>query len=39
VTLTLFEAAGIQIGGSYLRIGAEDGGNAFRFGVGAVFGF
>jgi len=39
VTLNLIEAVGIRIAGSYMRIGTEDGSNAFRFGVGAVLGF
>jgi opacity protein-like surface antigen len=39
VNLRLTDAVGIRAYGSYIRIGAEDGGNGFRFGAGLVFPF
>jgi opacity protein-like surface antigen len=39
VNLMLTDAIGIRAYGSYIRIGAEDGGNGLRFGAGLVFPF
>jgi opacity protein-like surface antigen len=39
VNLRLTDAIGVRAYGSYIRIGAEDGGNGFRFGAGLVFPF
>jgi len=39
VNFALTERFGVRVGATYLRVGASDGGNAFRFGVGAVIPF
>ena len=39
VNFALTDRVGVRVGASYLRVGGSDGGNAFRFGVGAVIPF
>ena len=39
VTLPATERIDVRVGASYLRIGADDGGNAFRVSVGVVYPF
>jgi opacity protein-like surface antigen len=39
VTLPATDRIDVRFGASYLRIGADDGGNGFRLGVGVVFPF
>ena len=39
VNIHVNDAFAVRVGASYLRVGGSDGGNAFRFGVGAVVPF
>ena len=39
VNFGLTDRIGVRVGASYVRVGGSDGGNAFRFGVGAVIPF
>ena len=39
VNVNVSDGLAVRAGASYLRIGGEDGGNGFRFGVGLVFPF
>jgi len=39
VNFNVSDAFAVRVGASYLRVVGSDGGNAFRFGVGAVVPF
>ena len=39
VNFNISDAFAVRVGASYLRVGGSDGGNGFRFGVGAVVPF
>ena len=39
VNFSVSDGLGVRVGASYLRIGGDDGGNGFRFGVGIVMPF
>jgi hypothetical protein len=39
VNLRLSDALAVRVGAGYLRVGGNDGGNAFRFGAGVVIPF
>jgi opacity protein-like surface antigen len=39
VIIDVSDSLGVRVGASYLRVGGDDGGNAFRFGAGVVIPF